>query len=522
VVTEPPTDRGRSERPDVRSATESPKGATTVGVIGAEPWGSVGHLFRTIAAVLGDRFTVEVSAQDRGAHPAQLERCDVLVGRTGAHLALRDRLGIARPMIYLPLGELPLGVGYIGALARTLRSYDTIAFSCEGDRGVFDRQIARCRARSVVMPYFVDVEHMAPTPPARRAAIRRELGFAQGDVVFAYVGRVRSDKNVQAILRAFAYAARKAPAIRLMIVGAVGESPSDLWPRPAWDMASVIGGLIDLYGLGDRVTLIGEVDHARLPVLYGAADVSINLTLHETENFGFAQAEASACGVPVIGSRWGGLKDVIEHGTTGFGADTWLTGWGVHVDRGQVVDAMVRLATDGALRVAMGKAARRRAVERFSLETFTANLDREIDDCLRRVAAGDDGAPAALAPLGERLARRTGMFDRRSYATYAEMIEPYCSRRVGDAPPAGARYFTAPLQLELGKRVRADDLLWPGTYTLDPGPRRALAAMIEHEAEAPTMSLRQLATATRRKRIEPVVAELLGRGLIVPSLPLEP
>ena len=40
--------------------------------------------------------------------------------------------------------------------------------------------------------------------------------------------------------------------------------------------------------------------------------------LSEYESFGLSVLEAMACGVPILASDAGGLKEVVEHGKTGF------------------------------------------------------------------------------------------------------------------------------------------------------------------------------------------------------------
>ena len=42
------------------------------------------------------------------------------------------------------------------------------------------------------------------------------------------------------------------------------------------------------------------------------------LLLSEKESFGLVLLEAMACGVPCIGTRVGGIPEVIQHGETGY------------------------------------------------------------------------------------------------------------------------------------------------------------------------------------------------------------
>jgi glycogen(starch) synthase len=92
------------------------------------------------------------------------------------------------------------------------------------------------------------------------------------------------------------------------------------------------------------------------------------------ENFPYALLEAMACGVPAIGTLTGGLPELIEDGVSGLivpPADaTALTG------------ALCRLLQDSQLRQRMGRAARQRVEERFSVEAVVPRM-LDLYRCVR-------------------------------------------------------------------------------------------------------------------------------------------
>src|SRR6185436_16448175 len=75
------------------------------------------------------------------------------------------------------------------------------------------------------------------------------------------------------------------------------------------------------------------------------------------EGLGISLVEAAACGLACIGSRTGGIVDVIEHGRSGL-----LTEPG---DVAGLTDAILRLARDPGARAALGAEARAAARARF-------------------------------------------------------------------------------------------------------------------------------------------------------------
>lgn len=65
----------------------------------------------------------------------------------------------------------------------------------------------------------------------------------------------------------------------------------------------------------ERVIFLGGIARHEVPALIRSADVVVCLPWFEPS--GRAALEAMACGVPVVGSRVGGLVDTVQDGVTG-------------------------------------------------------------------------------------------------------------------------------------------------------------------------------------------------------------
>jgi glycosyltransferase involved in cell wall biosynthesis len=111
-------------------------------------------------------------------------------------------------------------------------------------------------------------------------------------------------------------------------------------------------------GLGERVRMLGAVDHAALPALYAGARVYAQTSRHEAQ--GMALLEAAACGVPALGTAVGALPEV---GAAAADDDALAAG----------LDALLR---DPAQASAAGEAARARVEAEFSLEAAGARFAR--------------------------------------------------------------------------------------------------------------------------------------------------
>lgn len=67
-----------------------------------------------------------------------------------------------------------------------------------------------------------------------------------------------------------------------------------------------------------NIHAVGHIDHARMKTMVQKAGVYLSTT---KETFGIGILEAMASGVPVLGYRWGGNIDLIQHGVNGYLAE---------------------------------------------------------------------------------------------------------------------------------------------------------------------------------------------------------
>jgi glycosyltransferase involved in cell wall biosynthesis len=104
------------------------------------------------------------------------------------------------------------------------------------------------------------------------------------------------------------------------------------------------------------VEFLGTVDPARLDQLYREASMFVLLSQEidrHFEGFGLVFLEAGAYGLPAVGSRSGGIPDVVIDDDTGFVVNP--------ADAEAAGQAMIRLAEDPDLSRRMGLAGRQRA-----------------------------------------------------------------------------------------------------------------------------------------------------------------
>ncbi|HZO19467.1 MAG TPA: N-acetyl-alpha-D-glucosaminyl L-malate synthase BshA [Gemmatimonadaceae bacterium] len=120
-----------------------------------------------------------------------------------------------------------------------------------------------------------------------------------GRKVLMHISNFRPVKRVRDVIRVFAHVARSMPSVLVM----VGDGPERVTAEKE----------AEVLGVSDQTLFLGRLD-AIAPLLAGA---DLFLLPTERESFGLSALEALACGVPVIGTRAGGLPEVVRDGVTG-------------------------------------------------------------------------------------------------------------------------------------------------------------------------------------------------------------
>lgn len=197
------------------------------------------------------------------------------------------------------------------------------------------------RKRFCVVYNGVDLSTNGPIRPP--AAVRAELGIAEGETVVGMVARIVPHKGHLEFLDAAVRIAAEFPRTRFLIVG-----------RPEGGYERVVEAGIRERGLGPRARLF-QYDGNIFDIM-GLLDLYVLPSY--SESLPNAVVEAMWMETPVIATRITGLPEAVKDGETGFLIPTG--------DPEALCGRMRLLLADPALRRRMGKEARAFAEERFS------------------------------------------------------------------------------------------------------------------------------------------------------------
>jgi glycosyltransferase involved in cell wall biosynthesis len=154
------------------------------------------------------------------------------------------------------------------------------------------------------------------------------------------------------LVEAFATIAAECPRTRLTLAGA-GE------------MADALRTRVAQLGLSDKTEFPGRLPHDRMPAAVRAMDVVLMPSVCQ-ESFGVAAIEASACEVPVVASRVGGVGEAVVDRVTGL-----LVPPG---DPDALAGACIGLIRDPQRRRQLGRAGRRFVLDNYQWRQNAATM----------------------------------------------------------------------------------------------------------------------------------------------------
>lgn len=233
-------------------------------------------------------------------------------------------------------------------------------FLSESDREEFLKNYALIPPEAAVtIPYFVDLQLFRPTKTKNGNALR--VGFA---------GQWVHRKGCAALLEAWNIVRQTCQDAELWFAGS-----DKLWKTNFQVTgANEIGQQVRNAASEGWLKIAGEFSHREMPRFWNELDIAVVPSFEEP--FGLVALEALACGVPVVASTVGGLKEIVVDGENGLLVQPR--------DPAALARALITLIKDEPLRLRLAQAAIRRAGE-YSLKRRREALLRLV--CERQQSA---------------------------------------------------------------------------------------------------------------------------------------
>jgi glycosyltransferase involved in cell wall biosynthesis len=212
----------------------------------------------------------------------------------------------------------------------SIEAADTLVLTTETmEQHVVDRYGIRPEKITVV-PNYVDTKRFQHMP---------DIKPIKGQV--CYVGRLHPVKNLRALIKAVS----QMPSASLILIGE-GEQRRELETLASHCKADV--------------QFAGVLEHDQIPLQINRSEVFVLPSLFEGHPK--ALIEAMACSAAVVGTDVEGIRDVIRHEETGLLCPPTVEG---------IAAALKRLLADDTLRRRLGRAARARVEQMYSLSRVT-------------------------------------------------------------------------------------------------------------------------------------------------------
>jgi mannosylfructose-phosphate synthase len=199
-----------------------------------------------------------------------------------------------------------------------------------------------------IIPPGVDVDHFKPD----RSSLNATLSAYQA--IFC-LSRLDTNKGHDLLLNAFAEILEIVPDARLFIGGGSND-PSEREKV----IINSIQSITEKHKMTDHVRLLGYVSDVDLLEYYRGASIFVLPSLFEP--FGMTVLEAMACGMSVVASKFGGIRNVITDGKNGLLVDP--------TDAREFGSALVCLLRNTGLRKSIGQNARETMINSYSWDAI--------------------------------------------------------------------------------------------------------------------------------------------------------
>ncbi len=242
-----------------------------------------------------------------------------------------------------------------------LRMADRILVNSRFTAGIFRATFPRLAGREITVLYpGIDIS-ACDRGMARPAML---AGLQDSDIMLLSLNRYDPGKNCGLAVDCLAALQKIVPEalfrrLRLVVAGACDERLPE-----STALLKRLQQRTEELNLADRVVFLKAVTAAERAWLFNRCTSLVYTSTYE--HFGIGIVEAMAAGRPVVAAAGGGPLETVRHGETGFLCEPSPEAF---------ARALARIVTDPPLVERLGREARKRAADDFSLSAFGRQLE---------------------------------------------------------------------------------------------------------------------------------------------------
>ena len=204
-----------------------------------------------------------------------------------------------------------------------------------------------------VIPFGIDTDVFKPKEVSSL--------FKSTDFILGSIKPVEKLYNIDVLIKAFALLLSKHANLKLLIIGE-GTALIELKE------------LSKSLGVYQNIVFTGRKPHSEISNYYNMLDVLVNIS--EYESFGVSVVEAMSCGIPVVVTNVGGLKEVVKDDSVGLKVNV--------ADVDATIAAIERLINDKELYNKISVNARKHVIENYNWDDNLKQMITEYSKLLTK------------------------------------------------------------------------------------------------------------------------------------------
>lgn len=216
------------------------------------------------------------------------------------------------------------------------------------------QQFPKLRTKGEIIYNGIDTSSFTPRSELT-SKVKRELGLSTNERTIGIIADLIPQKGQETFIRAARLILQKSPQSKFVLVGK---------PRPGFNWYEVkLKKLVEQFNIRDKFLFLGY--RGDINNILNILDLIV-ISSSIPEACPMVLLEAYACGVPVIGSKLGGIPELIIEGETGYTYEA--------KNANDLADKIITLYKNPDLLAQMKKNCRKCAVENYDKQIFLAKI----------------------------------------------------------------------------------------------------------------------------------------------------